>query len=195
MVYDFEFYFCIFWCCYGCDLAIGLSQIYLSFDEYGLWYLPVSFVLYSLVHEAYFYFTHIWMHQPKYYRTVHLVHHLSVKTSPWASFSFHPWEASVHAAFLPVMVLWLPVHPTVLISYLTFMTLTAISNHLGVEVIPFKLIKDQFISGEHHGIHHKKANCNFGLYYTFIGKLFGTDSESVSKARVKPTTTTRTVYE
>jgi lathosterol oxidase len=173
----------------------GYSQVYLKFSEYGWWYLPVSFLLYSLVHEVYFYFTHIWMHQPKYYRKVHLVHHLSVKTSPWASFSFHSWEATVHAVFLPLMVLWLPVHPTILIAYLTFMTLTAISNHLGVEVIPVQLVKDQFISGEHHGLHHKKANCNFGLYYTFIDKLLGTDSESVVKKRVQPQASTRTVYE
>lgn len=173
---------------------LGSTKIYLRFDDFGWWYLPFSFVLYSLVHEVYFYFTHVWMHQPRYYRKVHLVHHLSVKTSPWASFSFHPWEALVHALFLPILVLLIPVHPTVLIAYLTFMTLTAISNHLGVEVIPFKGVRAQFISGEHHGWHHKKANCNYGLYYTFMDKIMGTDSSPAPSKRVKPTTT-RTVYE
>jgi sterol desaturase/sphingolipid hydroxylase (fatty acid hydroxylase superfamily) len=153
----------------------GYSQIYTKFDEFGFWYLPLSFLIYSLIHESYFYYTHVWMHRPKIYKRVHRIHHLSVKTSPWASFSFHPWEALVHASFLPVLVLFVPIHPVVIISYLTFMTVTAISNHLGVELIPFKVVKEQFISGEHHSTHHTKLNYNYGLYFTFLDKLSGTE--------------------
>lgn len=162
-------------------LVIGMSwqgghtQIYTEFSYYGHWYLPCSFLLYGLVHEFYFYYTHIWMHKPKIYKKVHKIHHISVKTSPWASFSFHPWEALVHAAFLPLLVFIIPIHPVVILSYLTFMTVTAISNHLGVELIPFKMVKNYFISGEHHSIHHRKLNYNYGLYYTFLDKLSGTE--------------------
>lgn len=159
----------------GISWQLGITKLYLQFDHYTLWYLPLSFFLYSLIHEFYFYFTHLWMHRPKLYKIMHAVHHKSVKTSPWASFSFHPWETIVHASFLPILILIIPIHPVVVIFYLTFMTITAISNHLGVEIIPFKVVRDFFISGEHHSKHHKKMKVNFGLYYTFMDKLMRTE--------------------
>ena len=152
----------------------GWSQIYLQFDEYPLWYLLLSFILYSLVHEIYFYWTHVWMHIPKIYRRIHSIHHYSVKTSPWASFSFHPYEAVVHAIFLPIFVCVIPIHPVVILLYLTFMTVTAISNHLGVELLFPKILRKYFISGTHHAVHHEKFRFNYGLYYCFMDQLMGT---------------------
>lgn len=154
---------------------LGFTQIYLKFDTYGYIYLPVSFILFTLIHEFYFYFTHVWMHKPQVFKKVHSVHHFSNPASPWASFSFHPYECMIHAAFLPLMVLVLPIHPTVLIGYLTFMTLTAIFNHLGYEILPFKFINKYFISGTHHGLHHKYYNGNYGLYFCFIDQWMKTE--------------------
>ncbi len=154
---------------------LGWTQLYLPYDQYTLFYLPLSFVIFSLVHEVYFYFTHVWMHHPRVYRKIHAVHHFSVKTSPWASFSFHPGETLVHALFLPVMVCLVPIHPVVLIAYLTFMTLTAISNHLGVELIPSRVFQKYFISGTHHSIHHSQFNYNYGLYYRFLDQWMKTE--------------------
>ena len=154
---------------------LGLNKIYLRLDYISYYYLPASFLILALMHEAYFYFTHVWMHKPKIYRIMHAVHHQSIKTSPWASFSFHPLEALVHAFYLPMATMILPVHPTTLILYLTFMTLTAVSNHLGIELISSKIIRNFFISGEHHFFHHQKPNKNFGLYFTFMDKLMKTN--------------------
>lgn len=138
-------------------------------------YLPLSFVLYALCHELYYYVSHRWMHRPSVYRKVHAVHHASRKTSPFASFSFHPYEAVIQAAFIPLMVLILPIHPAILLAYLTFMTLTAVSNHLGVELISNRAITRHFISGRHHDLHHRYMNVHFGLYFTASDKWFGTE--------------------
>lgn len=159
----------------------GLTQIYTKFNEFSLWYLALSFVVLTIIHEVYFYFTHVWMHKPGLYQKIHAVHHASVKTSPWASFSFHPYEAIVHAVFLPLMAVVIPLHPVIIIVYLTFMTLTAISNHLGVEIIGYKWMRDLFISGEHHSLHHKRMKINFGLYYTFMDKIMGTEFDGPTK--------------
>lgn len=153
---------------------LGWSQIYLSFNQYPLYYLPLSFLIYTLVHEVYFYFTHVFMHRPKIYPWMHSVHHFSHKTSPFACFSFHPLEAVVHALFLPLMIIIIPIHPVVLISYLTFMTLTSISNHLGVEIL-HPWLQKIFISGAHHATHHRRFHYNFGLYYCFMDRLFQTE--------------------
>jgi sterol desaturase/sphingolipid hydroxylase (fatty acid hydroxylase superfamily) len=160
---------------------LNLTQIYLKFDAYTLAYLPLSFLIYTLVHEFYFYFTHVWMHKPKVFKKIHSIHHFSNPTSPWASFSFHPLECLVHAVFLPIMVMIIPIHPVVLISYLTFMTVTAIINHLGFELLPFKPINQFFISGTHHGLHHKMYNGNYGLYFCFIDKWMKTEITSRPK--------------
>lgn len=160
------------------------TKIYLEFDKYGLFYLPLSLFIISIIHEVYFYFTHVWMHWPRVFRAVHAVHHYSRKTSPWASFSFHPLEAMIQAAFIPLVVLIVPIHPTMLLAYLTFMTLTAISNHLGYELIGPSWIRSFFISGSHHSSHHEKYNSNFGLYFTFIDRWMGTeDSSFLRRAR------------
>ncbi len=154
---------------------LGWTQIYLKFDDFGFFYLPISFLIYGLVHEIYFYFTHVWMHKPNIFKKVHYIHHQSNPTSPWASFSFHPYEGLVHALFLPLMVLVIPIHPVVLISYLMFMTVTAIINHLGFELLPFKKLNRFFISGSHHGLHHKFYNGNYGLYFCFIDRIMNTE--------------------
>ncbi|NQZ17779.1 MAG: sterol desaturase family protein, partial [Bdellovibrionales bacterium] len=71
--------------------------------------------------------------------------------------------------------LFIPIHPVVIISYLTFMTLTAISNHLGVELFKWPLLQRHFISGTHHALHHKRFNGNYGLYYCFMDRLGKTE--------------------
>ncbi len=164
---------------------LELTKIYLKFDEFGYTYLLVSFFIFAFFHEVYFYFTHLWMHQPKIFKKVHSVHHFSNPTSPWASFSFHPYECLIHAAFLPLMVIVIPIHPTVLIGYLTFMTLTAIFNHLGFEIFPFKAFNKHFISGTHHSLHHKHFKGNYGLYFCLIDRLLKTEIRPLSET-VKP---------
>ncbi|WP_172797988.1 sterol desaturase family protein [Bdellovibrio bacteriovorus] len=153
----------------------GFTRIYLNFDRYGYAYLLGSIIIVAVIHEFYFYWTHRWMHQPAVFKRVHLVHHLSRDTSPWASFSFHPLEAVILAAFLPLIVILLPLHPVVIIAYMVFMTISAISNHLGVEMLKNRWVLQHFISGTHHSAHHKRMNANYGLYFCFMDRLFRTE--------------------
>lgn len=158
----------------------GYTKFYLNFDQFGYPYLPLSLVLWSLVHEAYFYITHRLMHIPRFYRTTHQIHHLSVNTSPWASFSFHPWESIIQALILPILAMTIPMHPTLFIIYLTIMTFSAVINHLGFETMP-TFLREFFISGSHHGDHHKYFNYNYGLWYTFMDRIFKTEYQKAIK--------------
>ncbi len=157
---------------------MGWTKIYLKFDQYGWWYLPVSLILISLIHDFYFYWSHRWMHLPQVYRKIHALHHESLTPSPWASFSFHPLESILQALALPLIILVIPVHPVALIVYLTLMTLSAISNHLGFELLPKGSetgVAKWVISGVHHTMHHRYYKANFGLFYTFCDHLFRTE--------------------
>ena len=162
----------------GVFWQLGWSKIYLRFDEYGWFYFIVSGFLLSLIHDFYFYLTHRLLHIPWLYRRYHAVHHASLHPSPWASFSFHPVESIIEALPLPLITLFLPLHPTVLLTYLTVMTLSAIVNHLGFEVLPrgsaSHPVGKWFISGTHHSGHHRYYKYNFALFYTFWDHLLGT---------------------
>lgn len=157
------------------------TQIYLNLEKFSFAYLPLSFILLLVLHEMYFYFSHVFMHKPKFYRKIHYIHHHSAHVTPWASFSFHPYETLTHALFIPLFILIIPVHPLVIFFYLIFMTVTAVSNHLGYEIIRSQKVRSWFISGEHHSIHHEKFKYNFGLYFTFIDKWLGTEYNKPEK--------------
>lgn len=171
------FIFAIFGSLIGWLWQKGYTSIYLKIDQYGYLYLLLSFIFISIIHEIYFYSTHVLFHHKLLFNYIHRVHHLSKKVSPWASFSFHPIEAFFQALFLPLVVLFVPLHPLTLIAYMLFMTLTAISNHLGVELIKNRFILKYFISGEHHSFHHTHYKYNFGLYYRFMDQIFKTEKK------------------
>lgn len=158
----------------------GVLKIYLRPDAYSLWYLPVSIMIAMLVQETYYYWLHRLMHHKALYRLVHQVHHDSHIASPWTSFSFHPLEAVLQAIFLPLLLLFLPMHPAALVVYLTIMTITSAINHLDVEVYPRNFAGHPagrwLIGATHHSLHHKQFRYNFGLYFTFWDKWMGTES-------------------
>ncbi|MEO9051241.1 MAG: sterol desaturase family protein, partial [Ginsengibacter sp.] len=112
----------------------GYTKIYSNADLYGWWYLPVSLVIFMLLHETYYYWIHRWMHIPRVYKIVHKVHHDSKIASPFTAFSFHPIEGLLQAIFLPVMLIILPMHYYVIIIQLTIMTFSSVINHLDIEI-------------------------------------------------------------
>ena len=118
------------------------------------------------------------MHHPKIYKHLHLVHHKSVHTSVFTSFSFHPLETIVQAVFLPLIICILPLHLYAIIGILVIMTISATINHAGVEVYPSGKIgnwlKKWIIGATHHNFHHQKFNYNYGLYFTFWDKWMKT---------------------
>lgn len=157
----------------------GYAQFYLNFAEYGYWYLPVSWLLYAGIHDTIYYWVHRWMHEPRLYQWMHATHHKSLRPSVWASFSFHPYEALFQAAILPLLLLVIPIHPVVMLIHLTFMTLTALSNHLSHEILPRgflgRWLGGWLISGTHHTQHHRFGRTNYGLFFTFWDRWMGTE--------------------
>lgn len=163
----------------------GYTRLYVNLNEYPLWYLLVSLALYMLIHETYYYWLHRWMHLPKIFRRIHKVHHDSIQTSSWTSFSFHPYESILQTLIIPLIVFIIPIHVLVLLILLIIMTISAIINHAGVEVYPEgferNFIGKWMIGAVHHDLHHKKFIYNFGLYFTFWDKWMKTESPEFEK--------------
>lgn len=158
----------------------GKTAIYTDFSAYAWWYLPLSLLAAMVIHETYYYFLHRWMHRPKVFRLFHYVHHDSIVTSAWTAFSFHPVESVLQALIIPIVIMVIPLHVGVVLFLLILMTVTATINHLHIEIYPKGFAKNWFgkwwIGSSHHSLHHSKYRVNYGLYFTFMDRLFGTES-------------------
>ena len=155
----------------------GATKIYYDIYEYGLGYLILSLGIYLFLHDTYFYWTHRLLHRYQFKRC-HFVHHESRIPTAWTSFSFHPAEAIIQALILPLLVLLIPIHWLVLVTFLTIMSVCGLLNHLGFDFYPTILEKRfSLISATHHQRHHKQVTVNYGLYFTFWDKLMKTEAE------------------
>ncbi len=155
----------------------GITRLYSHAQQYGLWYLGLSYAAVLVLQDAYFYFTHRLFHHPKLFSWLHQGHHRSRYPTPWTSFAFDPLEAIVQSLFLVGIVFVLPLHFITLIAVLTTMTIWAVLNHLGLDRLPLSFphhwLGRWFIGPAHHSIHHLRYTMHYGLYFTFWDKLLG----------------------
>ncbi len=157
----------------------GWTRVYTNLSDYPLWYLPVSVLLYLLAHDAWFYWTHRWMHAPKPFKIAHAVHHASRPPTAWAAMSFHPWEALTGAIVIPALVFLIPIHVGALGVVLSVMTIMGVTNHMGWELFPKAIVNgalgNWLITASHHQRHHAEYRCNYGLYFRHWDRFCGTD--------------------
>lgn len=156
----------------------GYTLLYLEIDKYGAPYFIFSTFLVMMIHDLYFYLTHKMMHHKKIYPIVHQVHHISLNPTPWAAFSFHPIEAFIQIAWIPIVIMIVPIHFLSIAIWVMYMMLFNVIGHLGYEFFPKNFINSAFgkifFSSTFHNMHHKRNNCNYGLYFIFWDKIFGT---------------------
>jgi Delta7-sterol 5-desaturase len=159
----------------------GGTNMYTEWRAYGgMPYLLLSFFLYVAIQDTYYYWAHRIMHHPSLFGWMHAGHHRSRQPTPFASFAFDPAEAALTGWLLPALVFVIPIHIGLAGGLLFFMTITAILNHSGWEMLPSWLVRGrvggQLISATHHSYHHLRFDRNFGLYFRFWDKVMGTDT-------------------
>ena len=118
----------------------GWTRLYTEFGWNDLWYLPLSVFAYLALHDTWFYWTHRAMHAPRLFRAMHAVHHESRPPTAWAAMSFHPWESLTGALVVPLLVFVVPIHVAGLSVVLAIMTLMGVTNHMGWEMFPHRLV-------------------------------------------------------
>ena len=157
----------------------GWTKITASLTDLPLWYAPVSLLIYLIVQDAWFYWSHRAMHSRRLFKLAHAVHHQSRPPTAWTAMSFHPLEALSGAIVIPIMVFIVPISLPVLGSVLAIATLMGVTNHMGWEIFPRRLVHSGLggwlITATHHERHHEEYRCNFGLYFRFWDRLCGTD--------------------
>jgi sterol desaturase/sphingolipid hydroxylase (fatty acid hydroxylase superfamily) len=147
-------------------------------NQRGWLYYFLIFPVLLFLHDAYFYWAHRLMHLPWLYKRVHRVHHQSTNPSPWAAYSFHPWEALVEVGILPLFVMGLPLHKSHVVLFFLFMIVYNVYGHLGYELYPASFLKSKWGSwvntSRHHNLHHARFQGNYGLYFLIWDRWMGT---------------------
>ena len=156
----------------------GWTQLYAEVQMYGSWYLIASIPLLLVLHDTYFYWMHRLMHDPLFFRRIHRLHHLSRTPSSWAAYSFSLGEAVVMTLFVPLTMLFIPVHPIALFVFLAIMIVRNAMGHSGVEFHPRFWVDsplDLLTTVTHHDLHHQRFEGNYGLYFTWWDRLMSTE--------------------
>jgi sterol desaturase/sphingolipid hydroxylase (fatty acid hydroxylase superfamily) len=163
----------------------GWTAIYTNIREYPLWYLPVSFLLSLFVFDTYFYWLHRFMHWRPVFPYAHREHHRSVSPTPWAIYSFQPLEAILQFLGIMLLVVFLPMHPLILLAFLSVDTFVNAAGHTGYELVPDSLSKlpllRTFNTVTHHDAHHTNTRVNFGAFFNLWDRWMGTFSEGATK--------------
>jgi lathosterol oxidase len=157
----------------------SITQFYTDIHTFPLWWIPVSIVLAMLLHDAYFYWLHRFIHHPKIYRKVHFVHHQSTNPSPLAAYSFQFTEGVLEALVGPIILVLIPMHPLAFVIYIMTILTMNVYGHLGYEIAP-RWFRHSFLfeiinSSVHHNMHHEKFKGNYGLYFRIWDRLMGTE--------------------
>ncbi len=156
----------------------GLTTLYLDIHKYGWTYFIFSMLFMIVIHDVYFYFTHRLLHTPWLLRNIHVVHHRSVNPTPLAAYCFHPMEAILETLIIFPFVTLLPVNLFAFLFFTFLVLLMNVMGHLGFEFMSQRFrssnIGKFFTSSTHHNLHHQKVNKNYGYYFTWCDRLFGT---------------------
>jgi sterol desaturase/sphingolipid hydroxylase (fatty acid hydroxylase superfamily) len=166
----------------------GGTMLYGSVEGHGFgrlieWgYLPVSFVLLLVVHDAYFYWTHRLLHVGRTFRIAHSRHHLHRTPSVWTAFAFHPLEGLVQAGIYPLAVFMVPTHRAVFSLFVIFTGFYAAVLHCGHDLL---LCSENgrfarwLYTTVDHDEHHRRGRCGYALYFGWWDTWMGTRVRSV----------------
>lgn len=154
---------------------------YLQISDYGWTYYFMVFPLMFLMHDTYFYFSHRLMHHKALFKWFHLVHHKSTNPSPWAAYAFHPLEALVEVGIVIIFLFTIPIHKSHLLIFFLMMIIYNVYGHLGYELYPkgfSKSVVGRWVNTSvNHNQHHQYFTGNYGLYFLFWDRVFGTVRE------------------
>lgn len=146
------------------------------------WSLPwgiASLVLMVIGHDAYFYWSHRLMHDPRLFRRMHRRHHRSHNPSPFTAYSFDIGEAAVLASFVPIWMILVPTPWTTVGLFMLHQIVRNTLGHSGYELMPAnrngRPMLGFLTTTTHHDLHHAQAGWNYGLYFTWWDKMMGTE--------------------
>jgi sterol desaturase/sphingolipid hydroxylase (fatty acid hydroxylase superfamily) len=157
----------------------GVMRVRVLDPSPGVLELAGSVVGLLMLHDAYFYWSHRFMHWEPVYRVVHEMHHRSLNPTPLAAFAFHPLEAVIQYGFVPLVALAVPIHVLSLFVFGIVMTALNAYGHSGIELMPAGFVRNRLgrvlLTACHHDLHHSAVRYNYGFYSSLWDRLMGTN--------------------
>ena len=152
----------------------GHSKLYLCPKEYGWAYLFSSILFFLLFSDALIYLIHRAFHESTWmYKNIHKPHHRWIISTPYASHAFHPVDGFLQSLPYHLFVFLFPFNKVLYLVLFLFVNFWTISIHDSTYAVP--AILDGVINGSaHHTDHHSLFIYNYGQYFTFCDRLFGT---------------------
>src|SRR5580658_3275681 len=147
--------------------ALGFGYIYTANHPIPMWEFLLSLPLVLIVHDAYFYWTHRFMHLPGVFRFFHWEHHKSQAPTVFTAYSFAIPEALVQGLFGVFYVAFFPANFTTLIFFQTVEIAHNVGIHSGFEFGPKNWVLGRLgwlCGATHHDLHHRTARGGYGLY-------------------------------
>ena len=173
-------------------LFATLSALLVSHLDVGLFNrvetgLPLAIVAGILLLDFKQYWFHRLMHYPDWLWRVHRVHHSDIEIDLTTGFRFHPFEAILSAlADLLVIAVFGIAAEVVLLRYLlvclvNFFTHGNIRLPRALDRILLWIIVTPSMHHLHHAIDKRAANSNFGVFFSFWDRLFGTYLDGIAQ--------------
>ena len=178
----------------GIALALLACFDLIKFAPNSLSNILLTFVLFFVWVEIWFYWTHRWMHQSELLWKVHEHHHLSVVNQPLTATSFSFMEKFVFYTLgwfsLPTLLSWyIPLSPYGIAAYFTLYYIASAIAHSNTEFsysiqkyMPLGLDK-LWGSGTGHAIHHARYDVNFGLITSVLDRVLATYAPDTQKVQ------------
>ena len=148
-------------------------------------------LVYVLLFDAYFYVLHRLLHTRALYRTIHAVHHRSTAPTVLTAFAFHPLEALLIIAFMPVAMSLVAIHLVSLVVVIAFLSGSIVLAHCGRDVLPDWWqripVLNWYVTPRIHEAHHRCRDCNYSATLSIFDRAFGTLRVDVRRSdRIAP---------
>ncbi|MCR5875350.1 sterol desaturase family protein [Phenylobacterium sp. J426] len=147
--------------------------------SWGAPWLAVSIVMGVIGLDAWFYWTHRLMHDPRLFRRFHRRHHRSNNPSPFTAYSFDIGEALTLFGFVMVWPAIFPMHPSAMQWVMLYQIVTNTLLHSGYELMPARRdgrpMLDFIVTTTHHDMHHAQAGWNYAAWFTWWDRALGTE--------------------
>jgi ring-1,2-phenylacetyl-CoA epoxidase subunit PaaE len=164
-------------------LETSTFKVYADFHAHGgILYIAFMTLVLFVAEDTYFYWMHKTVHSPKLYKYIHKVHHESIDTTPFTSYSFHPLEAAleiVPMGLIMAIAYFFPVHIVALFTWQILSIALNVLGHSGYELFPSYWNNYWFLKWKlpatHHNMHHERFTGNYGLYFIWWDRIMGTE--------------------
>ncbi len=137
--------------------------------------LPLDLVVITLWNELHFYVCHRTLHHPWLYRHVHLEHHRSIRSTPWATYRFHWVEAVLLGSVMVTCLAWYPLGIGAIVLFPgVSLAMNALGHWNHEAVAPGHRWSWFWGATRRHAEHHQKVRGNYGFLFPQLDRWLGT---------------------